>query len=211
MAAFDDLIEAQLSGATVRCAPLVVFEFASETVRLWSGFGDLVIGVDSPVEIFKGIGNLGQISSIDQGTDGIVEEMTFSVFGDEGLLANIAADAEESDGRVAKVLLQFFDVRKFDESGNYVDWKALDEPLVLFQGVMGPLKVSRRPPSENQRATRTVSVTAEGYFVRRASPSWRYWSDRDQKGLLEDVEVEDEMFSRVSLYADHSVAWPKFS
>jgi hypothetical protein len=203
MPQFDPLIEAQLAGTTVRASPLVKFGFVSGDVFLWQGFGDLSIGGNT----YRGIGNLGSLSAITTSVAGAVEEMTFTLAGEEGLLAHLAEDEAESLGRAATTSLQFFDVRKFDDAGNFVEWMPIDEPYVLFEGAMGPLSVKRQPPAAERPATRTISVSAQNYLISRGrTPPRAYWSDRAQRA----VYPIDNLFSRMSDYAFSSTKWPQF-
>ena len=202
MAEFDDLIEAQLAGATVRTSQLVRFDFRSAPMRLWHGFGDLV----AAAEVWQGLGDMGQISAIQSGPGQAAEEMTFTLFGSDGLLANLADDAEESAGRTVEVFLQFFDIRQADAAGAWVDWHLLSSPLAMFYGIMGPLTASRTGASAEVPAMRSVSVPAVNAFWNRSRPALAYFSDRDQKARSPD----DNMFARVSAYSDGTVAWPQF-
>jgi hypothetical protein len=204
MSGFHQVIEAQLDGATVRAAHMALFDFKTEPKRLWPGFGDLLL----PSGLrFEGIGSLGTLSSISAGPGGAVEEITASLFGDETILARIEDDAEESVGRELTVYLQFFDIRKTDEAGNWVEWAPLDEPLTMFVGRMGPLKVKREPPGDGSSASRIVSVSAQNILVNRARPSFSFFSDRDQKARGDGT---DNIFLRVSQYSEGTVRWPIF-
>lgn len=200
---FDDLIQAQLDGNTVRAAYLVYFDFRSGPVRGWPGFGNLSIAGLT----YQGLGNLSVLSPISAGPGGAVEEITLSLAGSDALLANLRSDNTESVGRELSVFLQFFDIRRFDELGNWVDWQPLSTPLSLFVGRMGPLSVKRQPPDpENGGATRVVSVSAQNILVNRARPPFQFYSDRDQKARSPD----DNMFLRISRYAENPTRWPTF-
>jgi hypothetical protein len=204
MADFGEVINGQLAGRTVRFTPLVKFDFASGAMFLWPGAGDLAIGGDT----YQGIGSLGTLSAISQGSAGAIEEMTFAVFGDEGLLEHLQEDAEVSEGRLVTVRVQFFDVRRFDDDGNFVDWKTLNDPWTVFEGNMGPLTVKRQPPSDDGRATRVVSVSAQNFLIYRGrTPPLAYWSDRAQRAKY----PTDNLFSRMTDYAFAATKWPQFS
>lgn len=200
---YTPLIDAQLAGATVRCAYLVFLDFKSGPVRLWPGFGDLTIGGYT----YRGIGNLGALSTITAGPGGAVDEITATLFGDSTILANLEADAAESAGQNLEVLLAFFDIRQTDEMGNWVDWAPFPDPLSLFVGRMGPMTVKRQPPDlERGGATRIISVPAQSILVNRARPSFQFFSDRDQKSR----SPTDNIFLRVSQMSEGSVRWPVF-
>lgn len=202
MAEFEAAIEAQLSGGVVRASPLVHFDFRSGAVRVWPGFGPL----DAGGYRWQGIGNLGSMSPVTAGSGGAIEEISFSLFGDETMLATIEEDAEEASGREVNVWLQFFDIRQEDEAGNWVEWQPLSDPLVLFWGRMGPLAVQRTPPGEDARASRIVSVSAQNAFLNRSRPAFAWFTDRDQKSRA----ASDNMFVRVSQLTEGTVRWPQF-
>jgi hypothetical protein len=205
VAEFHQAIEAQLSGATVRAASLVMFDFVSGPVRVWPGFGPLVTGG----ETYQGLGNLGLISAFSAGPGQVVEEMTFQLFADEATLGHFSDDAEESAGREANVYMQFFEIRKEDAIGNWVEWQPLDAPFQVFWGKMGPLTAERPEADENPmdaRLTRALSVTASNAFTNRARPAFGFYTDRDQKAR----HPGDNMFINAYQMADKRVRWPKF-
>lgn len=196
MAEYDDLIEAQLAGAHLSVAALVTFDFKSGPVRLWSGTGDLA----AAGETWQGIGELGQMSAITAGTGLAAEEVDFSLFGSEGLLANLAADAEEAAAREVTVRLQFFRIAGVDVHA------PIDETIIAWAGTMGPLTAAiAAPASADAQGVRSVSVTAVNAFSNRNRPAFAFYSDRDQKAL---VSSDDNIFVRMATYAAASVAWP---
>ncbi len=203
MAEFPEIIEAQLRGATVRVTPLVSFDFKSGMSRLWQGAGTL----DAGGQEWQGIGALGSMAPIQSGPRGAVEEIEFSLFGDAGLLDNIEADADESVGRECNVYLQFFDLRKTDEAGNWVDWQPLDNMISMFWGRMGPLSVKRQAASETARGSRVVSVTVQNAMVNRQRPAFGFFSDEDQKAR---GRAGDDIFIRVPEFSNATAAWPVF-
>ena len=195
MAGFDEAIETQLSGQTVRLSALVEFHFRSGTVRLWPGFGDLVAGGTT----WQGIGQLGALSPVSSGPGQAVEEMEFNLSGGAGLLDKFVDDAEESSGREVNVLLQFFGE----------DWQTLGDPWNWFWGIMGPLRAERAEAGEdatNPQITRVISVTASNAFVNRARPPYSFFSDRDQRAR----HPGDNIFLHISKMAHHTVRWPVF-
>ncbi len=203
MADFSETIEAQLRGAIVRVTPLVSFDFKSGFKRLWQGAGTL----DAGGEEWQGIGSLGSMSPIQSGPRGAVEEVGITLFGDEGLLANIEADADESVGREVNIYLQFFDVRQTDEAGNWVDWQPLDDMISMFWGRMGPLSVKRQAASADGRGSRVISVTVQNALVNRQRPPFSFFSDHDQKAR---GATDDDIFIRISEFSEGTVRWPIF-
>lgn len=192
MADFDDLIEAQLEGQTIRSAPLETFAFKSGPMHVWPGFGPLTIGEAT----YSGVGEAGRIDGVTTGAGVAAEEVTSTLFGSEGLLADLAADAEESAGRMKTVRVQFFGE----------DWQPLGDTIQIFEGVMGPLKATRTPATDDGAATRIVEVRAVNAFANRNRPAFAFFSDRDQRARSSD----DNMFVRVATYSEGTVAWPQF-
>ena len=203
MAEFHELIEAQLRGATVRATPLVSFDFKSGMKRLWSGAGTQEAGGHK----WQGIGALGSMAPIQSGPRGAVEEIEFSLFGEAGLLDKIEADVDESVGREVNVYLQFFDVRKTDEAGIWVDWQPLDEMISMFWGRMGPLSVKRQAAGVDRRGSRVVSVTVQNALVNRQRPQYGYFSAADQKARGRDG---DNIFILMPEFSEGTTRYPQF-
>ncbi len=203
MAKFDDLIEAQIDGATIRAAGLVKFDFKSGLKRYWQGSGTL----DAGGEKWLGVGNLGAIEPIQSGPRGAVEEITLSLFGGEGLLANIEADAGESVGREVNLYLQFFDIRRTDDAGNWVDWQPIADMLSLFWGRMGPMSVKRQAAGAEGRGLRSISVTVQNAMTNRRRPPLGFFSNTDQR---ERGSSSDQICIRISEFAEKTVRWPVF-
>lgn len=203
MPSFEQTINAQLMGLTVRYADMARFMFKSGEVRLHQGTGKLV---DGNGEEWQGIGKLGRASAVQAGPGGGAEEVVFSLHADEQALANIAADAEESSGQLVIRYLQFLEVRQQDEQGNWVEWQPLDEPWEIFRGIMGPLEVDRAPVTDpGEMVTRVVSVRAINAFVNRRKPPFAFYSHRDQLGRTNST---DNLFINASRMADARVRWP---
>ena len=203
MAEFSEIIEAQLSGATVRVTSLVSLDFKSGMVRLWQGAGWL----DAGGFPWRGVGELGAMSPTQSGPRGAVEEIEMSLFGGDTLLANIEADADESVGREVNVYLQFFDIRRTDADGNWVDWNPLDDMISMFWGRMGPMSVKRQAASEQGRGSRVVSITVQNALVNRQRPPFGFFSDRDQKAR---GRTTDDIFIRIPEFSEGTVRWPQF-
>lgn len=201
MADFDDLIQAQLDGAVLRASPLVHFDFRSGPARLWKGFGPLVAGGHT----WQGIGNLGEMSPLTSSPDGAVEEVTFSLFGDDTILSHLLEDAEESDGRLVTIWLQFFDVGRPDAPE--ADWQTLSAPIAVRTLRMGPLTIQRLPASSDQRATRIISVRAQSIFVNAKRAVFSTFSDVDQQAR----SPGDRIFIRVPEFSEGTARWPVLS
>src|SRR5262245_51421094 len=118
----DALIEAQLAGKTVRYADLMRFYFKPGEIRLFQGFGTLI---DGNGEEWLGIGRMGKISGQQAGPGGAAEELTLTLAGDERINGDFIGDNEATAGQPAIRYMQFFDVRQFDENGQWVEWQPL--------------------------------------------------------------------------------------
>lgn len=202
MAEFDTAIEAQLSGKTVRLAPLVRFDFVSGTVRLWPGFGPMVLGGQT----WQGIGNLGSLEIIEAGPGQGATERTYTLFGDETILAQISEDADEASGREVYDYVQFFQVDEFDQDGNWIDWQPIGDPFQMWWGVMGEIAIDRPQVAPGEMATRSVSVPAVNAFHNRRRPTNSYYTDRDQKARHPGDTIFVAMAS-----ARRKIRWPYFS
>lgn len=205
MAEFHEAIEAQIDGANVRCTTLVWFDFKSGGKGYWPGFGDL----DAGGRLYQGTCGLGTLTPMESGPSGGVDEMTFSIAGPPEILQRFPEDMEETIGRDVEVLLQFFDGRKQDpNTGLYVEWRTLDDPMQLFAGKMGPMNVRHDPGSTTERPMRVVSVTAQNAFINRSRAQFGWFTDIDQKAR--SPGGDDNMFALVSSLVEGSFEWPQF-
>lgn len=203
MANFPQLIQAQLRGATVRYADMARFDFKSGEVRLHQGTGKLL---DGNGEEWLGIGSMGRAGPIQAGVSGGAEEVEFQLFASADMLVHLESDAEESAGRRVVRYLQFFDVRLRDGDGAWVEWTPLDAPLTIFEGIMGPLQVTRPPLQDpTEQASRIITVSALNAFVNRRKPPYAFYSHRDQLGRTNST---DNLFINASRMADAKVRWP---
>lgn len=198
MTAYDPVIEAQLAGKSPRVTYLADFDFASGRKGYRAGFGNLVAnGI-----LYEGIGNLGSLSVIEQGTAGAVEEIEFRFAAPADRL-RYASDRTETIGRTVRLWFQFFDGRKQDESGAYVEWQMLGSPMHLFSGTMGPLTVVREP---GDPGTRVISVRAQNAWLNRSRAPFAWYSDGDQKAR----SPGDNIFGLASKNVSQTVNWPQF-
>lgn len=203
MADFDALIEAQLSGANVRCTTLVWFDFTSGGKGYWPGFGELV----ADGRLYQGTGGIGTLTPMESGPSGGVDEMTYSIAGPPEILQRFPEDQAETIGRDVEVLLRFFDARRQDEGGNFVEWALLSDPIHVFAGKMGPLTAEHSPGSTSERPMRQVSVTAQNAWINRSRPQYAFFTDLDQKAR----SAGDNMFALTAKLVEGSFEWPQFA
>lgn len=187
---------AALAETTVRASSLVEMQFASGTMRVWNGFGDLVTGGQT----YKGLGGLGSIDGLEtlNGTQSSRATLTLAT-GDKwggDMLAKAQADTAEVQGRIIVLSMQLFT----DE------WQPQGAAIPYSFGVMQPLKVSRTAYDENGNAVRSVTLPVENLFYSRArTPAGRY-TDRDQKFR----HPGDDFFLYTPRLVNTVFTWPSF-
>lgn len=202
-----DLIQAQLDGATVRCTYFVTMDLRSRFMRLWPGFGTRVIeqpGV-GPQE-WTGIGNLGKLTAIRSSQRQAISEVVASLAIDADLLEAFAADRDETKGRELRIYRQFFDVRRFDGQGNFVEWQTIGPLEHVFRGIMGPPKLEFEMTPLSETPVQMVSVSALDPLENTRRPAFGSWTDRDQQARAPGDNI-CVMMSRVN----RVLKWPVFS
>jgi len=186
MGYFVDTVAAYLAGQMVRAAWLVEFDFTSETMRLWQGFGDIVAGG----ETWSGLGELGSISGLESPVNGNAPNVTFTLSGvSPDIVSKAVNSSAEVKGRPVTIFIQFFDA----------SWQVLDAPYAIFAGVMDSMKGSMDGPS-----TRTISLTAEGLWTRRIVVPWGYLNASSQRGRYPG----DAGCDMVQQITNISTGWP---
>lgn len=188
MGYFPAATSALLAGQIVRCAVLVRFDFTTAPRNLWLGAGKLWAGG----EYWDGLGELGSVSGIESAIGGTAPVATFRLSGvDAALVPAALASATEVKGRDVTVYLQFFD----DEQ------QTLDEPFSIYAGTLDVMRINAQGSE-----LRTIEVTAETLFARRAMPPWGYLTDRDQQKLFPG----DRGLEHVPFMISRTVNWPSF-
>lgn len=188
MGYFPEATAAQLDGETVLFGILVRFDFTTAPRNLWLGSGRLLAGG----EFWDGLGELGSISGLESAIGGTAPVATFSLSGVDAALVPAALDsAHEVKGREVVVYVQFFGA----------DSQALDDPFSVYVGTLDVMRIKAQGAG-----LRTIEVTAETLFARRAMPPWGYLTDRDQQRLFPgDLGLEF-----VALMISKTVTWPSF-
>lgn len=161
-----------ISASEVRLDFLVVFEFLTETIRVWNGhtqFEDLSGNIYLPL-----YGTM-QLELPQFATGTAADQITVGVDGmlglDIDLLSTILSSTTEVMGRSLRVYMQLFDE----------NWQPKYAPIAHAWGYMQPPKISRVPMTELQGATERVSISATNVFSGRALNSAARLTDRDQK------------------------------
>ncbi len=193
MSLFPETIKAALGGRTVRASFLVLFDFTSQPMRIWTGSGKITAGGAD----WYGLGQLGSISGLEQAVNGEAPETTFILSGINSEIVSLARDewADEGRDRLVKVLLQFH---------NYEDDRPLelfDEPYSIWAGRMQTPRFELQGPT-----TRKITVSAESLFALRSRPAFSQYTDADQKSRFPG----DRGFEFVPGLVNKIVTWPDF-
>lgn len=188
MSLFSLTAAAALAGRTVRVAQLVHLDFTSQAMRLWLGHGRLLAGGQE----WSGLGEFGSISGIELPLGGTAPVTTLALSGVEpDLVGKALSSSAEVKGRAAVVSMQFFGET----------WQTLDNPYAILTGAMDRISIAGAGPD-----TRTIEVTVEWLFTRRAIPPFGYLSDRDQKSLYPG----DRGLEQMAAMQNKVVTWPAF-
>lgn len=149
----------QIGSASV--TPILLFygEFASGTVRMWSGIGDL--SWDS--QTWLGAGSLVQVSNIEESAEikatGVV--VTFNGIPSD-LLSLVLQDVQQ--GAIGKIYLGFL------SSGSVVA-----TPWLLFEGRIDT------PVISEDAETCSIAITYESRLIDLSRPRTGRYTDQDQK------------------------------
>jgi len=192
---FPETIALALAGGKPECANLVKFDFASETVRLWTGPGPLETNDGA---LWLGTGELGGMSGIEQAVNGQAPEGTFTLSAVDADIMRLARDefAEEVRGRIARVYIQFFGVDDPDDPDNQ---RPLDNPYPVWAGRMLTPTFAFDAGGE-----RSVTISAESLFSLRSRPRHAMYTDRDQQHRFPG----DRGFEFVGSLVNKVLTWP---
>ena len=143
-------------------SPFVAIDlgFDSGAVRLWNGYGDLVIGSDT----YTGAGTLLAISSVEESGEIAARGITMTLTGISSSLISVAL-TENYQNRSAKVY-----IGTLQENGAISTYQ-------LFGGRLDVMTI------EESGETATISVTAESRLIDLERPRTRRYTSEDQKSL----------------------------
>lgn len=162
---FSQTVKAMLDGQTVRHAPLVVFEFKSQTMRLWNGFGLLRT---NDGQDWQGLGGVGEISALELGPGAPTEKVTFRLAAPPEIVEKAKDQSAEAKGRRALILLQFFDEA----------WQCLDNPYSMRAFRMDQMPID----IDFESGASGVELTAEPLLSDKHLPPHGLFTDQDQQG-----------------------------
>jgi len=166
----------------VRLAILAVITFKSATEYIWSGAGDLIYGGNT----YKGIGDLGQIGRITEGSDVHAYGTTVALSGvNPTLLSESLTDVKL--GAPATLALALF-----DSTGAIIG-----TPYVFFSGVVD--KPSVQPGID----AITISLALESKLANLSRASNRRYTAADQNLYYPN----DAFFNFVEMLNDLALHW----
>ena len=148
-----------LQADNVLFAWIVAITFASGTLRMWSGVGDLVWGGDT----YEGVGDLGNVSPITETEDMRAAGVELTLSGIPSALIGTAI-GDSRTGKDAKIWLG-----TFDES-----WQLDGDPAEAFFGRVDQVVV------EDRGETATIIVQVESRWVGYEQPRERRFTHEDQ-------------------------------
>ena len=128
----------------------VELDFDSAPVRLWTGYGDLTIGVDT----YTGSGNLLSIGGLEEVNDLSAKNITLTLSGVPSSLVSIAL-TEPYQRREAKV---------------YFGTTDTSSPIEVFSGVMNTMSI------EDSGETSVITVAVESKLIRLEKASNRRYT-----------------------------------
>lgn len=156
----------------------VDLDFDSGSVYIWSGVGDLVIGAKT----YQGVGNLLNISTVDETSEMEARGATISLSGIPSEFISVAL-AEPFQGRDCRI---YFGV--VSSPSNYVE---------IFSGEIDQM------PIQEGGDTATIAVLVENVFVRFERPVVRRLTKEDQQSRYST----DKGLNYVASLQDKEVFW----
>jgi len=182
--AFKDYVASRV----LHPAYFVKLGFADESVRLWSGTGDITFGS----ETYVGTGLLGQVSRTEETYSTIAKGITLSLVGQgSGIYAAAMKDSKQMQGRPAWLWVAFmnedFDTIQHDYLLNkyFMDTMTVED---VFEGDQGGIR---------------ISIKCESELVDMFNPSTAYYSNADQKALYPG----DTFFRFISTLPGKDLKW----
>lgn len=157
-------------------------EFDTETLRFWTGDTDITI--DS--ETYSGLGQLLQISDIEDSLEIKSSNMTISLAGMDSEVLNMALD-EEYQNRTITVLLGSL------QGGTLV----AQGVVTLFKGRMSNMTINDNPSGS------TITLEVENRLVDLERPSNIRYTKESQKA----IDSTDTCFNRVQNLQDQEIVW----
>jgi len=171
-----------LDDAVIRPFFAVDLDLDSESVYMWSGYGDLVIGSKT----YLGVGNLLNISSVTETTEMDAKGATLTLSGIPSSFLSLALQ-QPYQGRECRI---YFGV--IDSPSDYVE---------VFSGELDQMNI------EENADTCVISVTAENVLVKLERPVVRRFTNEDQKSRFPN----DKGLEFVAGLQDKDILWGRTS
>lgn len=155
---------AAMTGGVARMARLVSLDFASGTLRLWDGVGDLVVSG----EVWSGAGDLVSVADMPAGADFFASKCTITLSGEPAQRREILAAARNQQGEVRgrRVTIGFVVLG--------ADFQPIGDPATVWAGVMDRFRFQRAVQSG------AILLDCETPFVSRQRPRFGYYTHEDQ-------------------------------
>ncbi|MCW0235284.1 MAG: hypothetical protein OJJ21_16920 [Ferrovibrio sp.] len=186
MGYLSETARAAAEGRSVWAVILVYLDFTSGPIRVCLSDWDVV----SAGQTWQALGKLGSISAIDVPMNGTAPIVTLTLSGvDPAIVPKALNSSDEVKGRGVAIYVQFKDS----------NFQNFDSPYALFIGTMDQMSIDGSGVD-----TRTIEVSVEWLFTRRAIPPFAYLSDRDQKTLFPGDRGLEFMASMQS----KTIEWP---
>lgn len=169
---------------SAQMSPFLLFEgeFASGTLRLWSGIGDLSWNSYT----WTGVGSLASISSVTETADTSAQGITVSLSGIPSSLVSLFL-GDVRQGSAGKVYLGFI-----DSSGDVIS-----SPYMLFEGRLDV------PAMEESAESAVISITYESRLIDLERPRESRYTNEDQQREF----AGDLGFEFVPSLQDISINW----
>jgi len=175
-------MQAVATAEVVRPIYLVDLDFASGSIYLWSGLGDLAYNSNT----YLGAGDLLNVGAVEESTDLTAAGAQITLGGIKQSLLLLARD-EPYQGRPLTIRLG-----AFDENGDLIS-----SPVIMFSGFMDVMTIA------DSGETSTITVTAENKLIAFQTTAVRRYTAEDQK-----IEhPADKGFEFVAKIQEKEIVW----
>jgi hypothetical protein len=175
-------MQAVATAEVVRPIYLVDLDFASGSIYLWSGLGDLAYNSNT----YLGAGDLLNVGAVEESTDLTAAGAQITLGGIKQSLLLLARD-EPYQGRPLTIRLG-----AFDENGDLIS-----TPVIMFSGFMDVMTIA------DSGETSTITVTAENKLIAFQTTAVRRYTAEDQK-----IEhPADKGFEFVAKIQEKEIVW----
>lgn len=152
-------MQEQLGEQSVTVLPIVELDFDGDPVHAWGGIGDL----SWDGKVWTGVGNMGEIGSIQASAKGVIPSLELSLLGIEPNMLTVATQ-EKYRGRNGRVWLACF----------LENMEMADTPALYFAG-----EISTMSLVDGQDRRIRVVIDSRMALLKQSKP--RYRTDEDQQ------------------------------